>query len=34
MGVRLWERMAGGRKALQLGVGLRGMTGVSSPVVL
>lgn len=34
MGLRLWERMAGGRKELQLGVGQRGMMGTSSRVVL
>ena len=30
MGLRLWERMAGGRKELQLGVGQRRMMGASS----
>ena len=34
MGLRLWERGAGGRKELQLGVGQRGMMGTSSHVVL
>ena len=33
MGLRLWERMAGGRKELQLGVGQRGMMGASSHMV-
>ena len=33
MGLRLWERMAGCRKELQLGVGQRGVMGARSRVV-